>query len=66
MTPKTWILRFILQVMRVLEKCEVERVVTNGRRVTGVQTSQGTIECKHFVNASGMVSLTKVLILIKK
>ena len=50
----------------MFEKCEVERVITNGRRVTGVQTSQGTIECKHFVNASGMVSLAKVLILTKK
>ena len=50
---------FHITGVRVFEKCEVERVITNGRRVTGVQTSQGTIECKHFVNASGMVSLLK-------
>ena len=39
----------------VIEKCEIERVMTDGRKVTGVQTNQGTIHCKHFVNASGMV-----------
>ena len=50
----------------MFEKCEVERVLTGGRRVTGVQTSLGTIECKHFVNASGMVSFGDKFYLLLK
>ena len=43
---------------KVVEKCEVEKVLTDGRKVTGVETSKGRIDCKYFVNAAGMVSLT--------
>jgi pyruvate dehydrogenase phosphatase regulatory subunit len=38
---------------RVFTKCKVEKVLTRRRKVTGVQTSLGFIECKYFVNCAG-------------
>ena len=45
--------------VKIYEKCEVEKVISEGRKVTGVQTSVGRIDCKHFVNATGMVSQSR-------
>lgn len=42
------------QGVTILEGVTVERVLTQGRRVVGVQTSQGDIECEVVVNAAGM------------
>ncbi|XP_037089302.1 pyruvate dehydrogenase phosphatase regulatory subunit, mitochondrial-like [Pollicipes pollicipes] len=37
----------------VLERVRVQRVLTDGRRVTGVETDVGTIHCNRFVNVAG-------------
>jgi len=42
------------QGVTILEGVTVERVLTKGRRVVGVQTVQGDIECEVVVNAAGM------------
>ena len=41
-----------------IEDCIVERVLTQGRRVTGVKTSEGTIQTDFVVNAAGMWART--------
>lgn len=53
-----------------MEGCAVESVVTDETphsqivpRVTHVVTSQGTIQCEYFVNASGMVCFCHVKLL---
>ncbi|HAN71903.1 MAG TPA: oxidoreductase [Actinobacteria bacterium] len=38
----------------LIEGVSVERVLTHGRRVVGVATSEGDIECEYVVNAAGM------------
>jgi 4-methylaminobutanoate oxidase (formaldehyde-forming) len=38
----------------IVEGVSVDRVLTSGRRVTGVATSEGDIECEYVVNCAGM------------
>ena len=40
--------------VRIVEGVTVERVLTHGTRVVGVQTSHGDIECEFAVNCAGM------------
>ncbi len=40
--------------VRFVEQVRVDRVLTRGRRVVGVQTSRGDIECETVVNCAGM------------
>ena len=42
---------------QMFDKCRIEKVETDGRKVTGVQTSLGHIDCEYFVNASGLVRI---------
>ncbi|XP_071959451.1 pyruvate dehydrogenase phosphatase regulatory subunit, mitochondrial-like [Antedon mediterranea] len=37
----------------ILEGVEVKKVLTKNNRVTGVETSKGTVNCEYFVNAAG-------------
>ncbi|XP_043224841.1 pyruvate dehydrogenase phosphatase regulatory subunit, mitochondrial-like isoform X2 [Amphibalanus amphitrite] len=37
----------------IMERVRVLRVLSDGRRVTGVETDVGTIRCKRFVNVAG-------------
>lgn len=37
----------------VFENCAVTKVVNQSGRVEAVETSHGTIECRHFVNCAG-------------
>ena len=39
---------------RVLENTKVTRIVRRDRRVAGVQTERGTIDCEYVVNCTGM------------
>ena len=39
---------------RIVEGVSVDRVLTHGRRVVGVATSEGDIECEYVVNSAGM------------
>ncbi|XP_071957598.1 pyruvate dehydrogenase phosphatase regulatory subunit, mitochondrial-like [Antedon mediterranea] len=39
--------------VKILEGVEVEKVLTKNNRVTGVETSRGTVNCEYFVNAAG-------------
>ena len=36
-----------------MERVRVLRVLSDGRRVTGVETDVGTIRCNRFVNVAG-------------
>ncbi len=38
----------------IVEGVTVDQVLTSGRRVTGVSTSEGDIECEYVVNCAGM------------
>ena len=38
----------------IVEGVSVDQVLTSGRRVTGVATSEGDIECEYVVNCAGM------------
>ncbi len=40
--------------VRIIQNCRVEAIERAGRRITGVITSQGRIECDTVVNATGM------------
>jgi len=40
----------------IIQRCRVERVEDDGRRVTAVETSRGRFTCDVFVNAAGMWS----------
>jgi glycine cleavage system aminomethyltransferase T/glycine/D-amino acid oxidase-like deaminating enzyme len=40
--------------VRVVQNCRVEAIERRGRRVTGVRTEQGRVECDVLVNATGM------------
>lgn len=40
--------------VRIVEGVTVERVLTQGTRVVGVQTDRGDIECERIVNCAGM------------
>ena len=40
----------------ILQRCRVEQVIDDGRRVTAVETAQGRFTCDVFVNAAGMWS----------
>jgi len=40
--------------VRIIQNCRVELIQREGRRITGVVTSQGRIECDTLVNATGM------------
>ena len=42
--------------VKVVENCKVEQIVSRNRRVKGVVTSQGTIECEFIVNCAGLWS----------
>ena len=43
-----------MQGVRLLEGVTVERVMTQGTRVVGVETDVGDIECEYIVNCAGM------------
>ncbi len=43
-----------MQGVRIVEGVTVQHVLTAGRRVTGVSTDQGDIECEYVVNCAGM------------
>ncbi len=41
---------------KIIEKCLVNKILTKNKRIEGVETSQGKIECEYVVLASGMWS----------
>ena len=43
--------------VKIHEKTKISRVLTDGEKVTGVETDKGTILCDTFVNCAGQVSL---------
>ncbi|KAF4527520.1 hypothetical protein B566_EDAN015620 [Ephemera danica] len=40
---------------KYIEGCEVKNVLTKNSRISGVQTSLGTVRCEYFVNCAGMI-----------
>ena len=47
----------IFEGVKVLQKCEVQQIKTDGKKVTGVRTNRGEIDCRYFINATGLVSI---------
>lgn len=41
--------------MKIFEKVSLESILTDGKSITGVETSRGPIKCEILVNCGGQV-----------
>ena len=46
---------FCLTGAKYVEHCELEQVLIQNRRVYGIKTTLGIVNCEYFVNSAGMV-----------